>query len=51
MEHIGDMAWFPGVLVTHNEVCSLALDLFESVDICLIVEIPYDGPILKGGSD
>ena len=51
MEHIGDTTWFPGVVVSHNEARSLALDLFESVNVCLIVGIPYDGPILKGGSD
>ena len=51
MEHTGDPAWIPGVVVTHNEACSLALDLFKSVNICLTVEVPYDGSILKGRSD
>ena len=50
-EHIGDAAWFPGAIVTHNEACSLALDPLKSVNVCLVVGIPYDGSILKGGSD
>ena len=51
MEHFGDAAWFPRAVVTHNEVCSLALDPFMWVDVCLVVGVPYDGFILKGGSD
>ena len=47
MEHTGDAAWFPGEVVTHNKACSL----FKSVNVCLVVGIPYDGSILKGGSD
>ena len=50
MEHIGDAAWFPGEVVTHNEACSLALDPFKLVDACLVVGVPYDGSILKHGS-
>ena len=40
MEHIGDTAWFPGlshVVVIHSEACSLALDPFKSVSVCLII--------------
>ena len=48
MEHTGDTAWFPGVVVTHNEVCSLALDPFKLVNVCLVVGIPYCGSILNG---
>ena len=51
MEHIGDTAWFPGVVVTHNKACSMVLDQFKWVDVCLVVGVPYDGSILKGGSD
>ena len=51
MEHIGDAAWFPGEVVTHNKACSPVLDPFKSVDVCLIVGVPYDESILKGGSD
>ena len=25
MEHIGDTAWFPGAVVTHNEACNVVL--------------------------
>ena len=38
-------------IVTHNEACSLALDPFKSVIVCLVVGIPCDGFVLKGGSD
>ena len=48
MEHIGDAAWFPGAVVTHNEACNVALDPFKSVDVFL-VGVPYAGSILKGG--
>ena len=51
MEHTGDAAWFPGAVVAHNEACSLALDPFKSVNVRLLVGVPYDGSILKGGSD
>ena len=51
MEHTGYAAWSPGEVVTHNKVCSLALDPFKSVDVCLVVGVPYNGSILKGGSD
>jgi len=27
------------------------LDPFKWVDVCLVVGVPYDGSILKGGSD
>ena len=32
-------AWFPGAVVTHNKACSLVLDLFKSVNACLIVGV------------
>ena len=48
MEHTGDAAWFPGEVVTHNKACSLALDPFKLVDVCLVVGVPYDGSILTG---
>ena len=48
MEHSGHTAWFPGVVVTHNEACGLAQDLLKSVDVCLVVGVPYDGSIHEG---
>ena len=51
MEHFGRTAGFPGAVVTHNEACSMMLDPFKSIDVCLVVGIPYDGSILMGRSN
>ena len=48
MEQIGDVAWFPGAVVTHSEACSVALDPFKWVNVCLVVGVPYDGSIHEG---
>ena len=43
----GDTAWFPGVIVTHNTACSLALDPFKWVDVCLVVGGGGDSSVVR----